>query len=233
LGFLFFSFFVGLLPARVLEVVLLVALLILNHLGAERVVLLRRVLELLLEEVDGERDSEVLSVATEKALVAGLNHLARGLVVPRRLLAEQVAESPHRALQLLLSVGQAGLLQAAHRHVQVGVLAPGQGEVSALVFCTHRAARAPVGAPDGVALAAGDERVVDSLVGLGLLRGRDGNGVDNGGGGLDGLDGLHCLRVACGSWGLGNGFSLRGPSFQFYFRFDKRSYAFGPPPPLL
>jgi len=194
-----FYCFVGLLPARVLEVVLLVALLVLNHLGAEGVVLLGRVLELLLEEVDGERDSEARGAA-EKALVAGLNHLARCLVVPRRLLAEQVAESPHRALQLLLGVGEVGLLQAAHGHVQVGVLASGQAEACALLTGARGAARAPVGAPDGVALAAGDEGVVDSLVGLGLLHGRDGNGVVDVGldrfGGLDGLVGLHCLRVA-------------------------------------
>jgi len=51
-----------------------------------------------------------------------------------------------------------------------------------------------VGAPDSAALAAAEERVVDSLVGLGLLCGLDGDDVD-GLGGLDDLDGLHGLAV--------------------------------------
>ena len=48
-----------------------------------------------------------------------------------------------------------------------------------------------MGAPDGAALAAADERVVDSLVGLGLLGGLNGEGVDD----LDGLHGFACVVV--------------------------------------
>ena len=46
-----------------------------------------------------------------------------------------------------------------------------------------------MGAPDDSARVAREERVVDSLVGLGLLRCRNGEGVD----GLVDLDGLHGL----------------------------------------
>ena len=61
--------------------------------------------------------------------------------------------------------------------------------------------RAPGGA------AAGLERVVDSLVGLGLFRGLNGELVEDGfGGGLDGLDGLHCLRfLVARVWFLSKG----------------------------
>jgi hypothetical protein len=77
-----------------------------------------------------------------------------------------------------------------------------------------------VGTPDGVALAAGDEGVVDSLVGLGLLRRHDGNGVADidlsGFGGLSGLDGLHG-----GSWdacGLVFTLSLGRESLQIFYK---------------
>ena len=60
-----------------------------------------------------------------------------------------------------------------------------------------------MGAPDGAA-ATGDERVVNSLVDLGLLRGRNGKGVN--------LGGLHAttflLRFA--------DFSFIGPCFSIF-----------------
>lgn len=66
-----------------------------------------------------------------------------------------------------------------------------------------------MGTPDGLALAAGDERVGDSLVGLGLfrrhLRGREG-----------GVDGLHGMLAGMLAW-LVFGFSLRSIPFQFLF----------------
>ncbi len=185
-----------------LEVVLRVALLVVNHLREDRLVLLGRELELLLEEGDGDGCVGMLSHALGNVLVARLNHLARVHVVPRRLLTEEVAESPHLEIHLLLGVALL-VRQALHGHEQVRGLAGSQAHAVALVFCAHRAARATVGAPDGVALAAGDERVVDSLVSLGLLRRHDGNGVvdvglDGFGGGLDVLDGLHCLFGCAG-----------------------------------
>ncbi len=75
-----------------------------------------------------------------------------------------------------------------------------------------------MGTPDGLALAAGDERMGDSLVGLGLfcrhLRGREG---------VDGFDGLHGMLAG----GLGMlawlvvGFSLReARSSIFILRMD-------------
>ena len=196
---LFFLIFSGvcdfLLPGRLHAVVLRIALLVLNHLGTERIVLIRRIGVLLLEEGDGDGSGGVRSHARGNVLVTRLYHLTRVHVVPRRVLAEKVAKSPHREVQLRLGVELPGL-QVAHGHVQVRALAGSQAHAIALVFGAHRAARASVGAPDGIALAAEDERVVNSLVSLGLFRGHHGNGVadvdlDGFGGGLDVLDGLH------------------------------------------
>lgn len=186
-----------LLPGRLHEVVLRVALLVQNHLRAERLLLLGRELEVLLEECDGDSGGEVLTHACGNVLVARLDHLARVDVVPRGLRTEEVAKSPHLEIHLLLGIALL-VRQVAHGHVQVRALAGSQAHTIALGFGAHRAPRASMGAPDGVALAAGDERVVDSLVGLGLFRRHDGNGVvdvdlDGFGGGLDVLDGLHCL----------------------------------------
>ncbi len=184
-----------------LEVVLLVTLLVLNHLREDRLLLLGRERVVLLEEGDGGGCGEVRSHPRGNVLVARLDQLARVDVVPRRLLAEAVAKSPHLEIHLLLGVALL-VLQLVHGHEQVRGLAGGQAHTIALVLAAHRAARASVGAPDGVAFAAGDERVVNSLVGLGLLRGLNGELVEVGLGGfggldvLDVLDGLHCLRVA-------------------------------------
>jgi len=179
----------GDLPAGHLEVVLRITLLVQDHLRAERLLLLRCVLEILLEEGDGDGGGGVSTHECRNVLVARLNHLAGVDVVPRSLGAEKVAESPNLEIHLLLGVALLGL-QVGHGYEQVRGLMGGQAHTIALVFCTYRAARASVGTPDGVALAAGDEGVVDSLVGLGLFRRHDGNGVVDGGG-FGGLGGLH------------------------------------------
>ena len=170
-----------------LEVVLLIACLVLNHLRAERLLLLGRERVLLLEEGDGDSGVGVCAAARGNEFVARLDHLARVHVVPRSVLAEDVAESPQLEIHLLLGVALL-VLQVGHGHVQVRPLARAQAQANALLARAHRADRAFVGAPDGAAGTAGDERVVDSLVGLGLFRGLDGAAALNLGG-LGDLDG--------------------------------------------
>ena len=119
------------------------------------------------------------------------------------MLTKQGAELAKLKAQLRLNQGVPNQIQLVHCHKQVRALTGVQYHESALLARAHRAERATVGAPDGAA-AAGDERVIDSLVGLGLFRGRNGEGVD--------LSGLHAttflLRFA--------DFSCSHFSFKFF-----------------
>ena len=103
---------------------------------------------LLLEEVNGESDGGARASSCAKEAVTGLNHLARCLVVPRCILVEQLSEL---VSQLLAGVGGKVLFLFVH----------GIAQVVALVIVEKES------------LAAGVERVVDSIVGLGLLSGLD------------------------------------------------------------
>ena len=197
--------------------------LLLNHLRAERHLFLRRRLPLLLEEVNGERDFGTRSSRLAEVSVAGLNQLAGCPVVPRRVLVEQGTERIQCAPQLLVGVRGMDRPLVVRGVMQVAALVVVEKEDFADIERTRRAESESAGAPDGGALAAGEERVVDSLVCLGLLGGLDrtslqvvhgewdvfcghkGLRIDGLGDclvglkGLDelhgrsGLDGLHCL----------------------------------------
>lgn len=145
----------------------------LNHLGAERLLVVRGARPLLLKEVNGERDFWTRSSASAKVLVAGLNQLAGCPVVPRRVLVEQRAELIQGAVHLLGGVWRATDATAICGLMQVAALVVVEKEDFTDIKCARRAETEPAGAPDGVALAAGVERVVDSLVCLGLLGGLD------------------------------------------------------------
>ena len=171
-----------------------------THGRAERIFFVRRVHILFLEEGDGERGLGVL-VAHAKCLVAGLNDPTRTHLIPRRMSLKQIEKAPHLELPRLMGVGESVHSNVGHGFHQVPHLLLVQDEASALAR-TDRAERLHVGAPVNVAVDAGPDWMSDSFVGLGLLRGHHGNG-------LDGLDGLHGLD------GL-DGFSLGGVTFQFF-----------------
>ncbi len=156
--------------------------LLLNHLRAERLLVIRRARPLLLEEVNGERAFGAHSSASAEVSVAGLNQLAICPVVPRRILLEQGSELSQRTSQLLLGVGGTDLSLIEHGVMHIIALVVVQKEDVANMASACRAESVPSGAPDGGALAAGSERVVDSLVHLGLLRGLDGTSLQLGDG---------------------------------------------------
>jgi hypothetical protein len=131
-----------------------------------------------------------------------LNHSTIHTVVPRRVLFKKDAQLPELEPLLWLNEGEfSDQFQLVNRHKQVQALASIQNHESALLARVHRAERASVEAPDGATGAAGLERVVNSLVGLGFLRCSNGKGVDS----LDGLHGLDGFAL------LSDGFSLRLP----------------------
>jgi hypothetical protein len=121
--------------------------------------------------------------------------------------------------------------------MQVAALVVVQKEDVADMACACRAESESFGAPDGGALAAGEERVVDSLVGLGLLRGLDGTTlqvfhcewdvfgshkgllIDGLGDCLVGLKGLKGLDELRGGLGLDelHGVESLGGVLRFYF----------------
>ena len=112
--------------------------------------------------------------------MAGLNHLARCLVVPRRVLVEQDAELIQLASYLLFGVdpplaGEEGtnLFLSPDGFTQVGALVVVQKEDRADISSAKRTESEWAGAPDATAFVAGVECVVDSLVRLGLLCGLD------------------------------------------------------------
>jgi len=131
-----------------------------------------------LEEGDGEIGFEACA-SDANVSVAGLNDLAVLVVVPRRVLTQQDTELPELEPTLRLSQGESIRFQLDHGLKQVRTLFLLKEQTGTHSAAALRAERIRcVGAPVGVALAAGDERVSDSLVGLGLfrrhLRGREG-----------------------------------------------------------
>jgi len=163
----------GVLPRGVLKVVLRIPLEV-RHLRAERLLLLRRVRVIVLEEGDGKGDLRMRGLSA-KRLVAGLDGLARVHVIPRHVNAHQVAELPHRVVPRLLVPGRNVPIETHESVQQIARLVLVQNEAISDLARASRAAHALVGAPAGVAVLAGPERVIDSLVGLGLLGGHDGH----------------------------------------------------------
>ncbi len=169
--------------------------LLLNHLGTERLLVVRCPRPLLLEEVNGERDFGARSSSSAEVSVAGLNQLAICPVVPWRVLLEQSAELVQRASQPLAGVGGTDLFLVPCGVMQVAALVVVQKEDVADMACACRAESESFGAPDGGALAAGEERVVDSLVGLGLRGGLDRTSLQLSQGDGDAFDGHEGLRI--------------------------------------
>ena len=139
------------------------------HLRAERLLLLRRYLPLLFEEVNGERLFGPRSRSCAEEEVAGLNQLAICPVVPRRVLLEQGAELSHRAFHHLAGVDPpfacvdgTGLFLVEYGITHIDALVVVQKEDVADMGGACWAESVPAGAPDGRALSAGEERVVDS-----------------------------------------------------------------------
>ena len=225
---------------------------LLLHLRAERLLVVRRPIPLLLEEVNGERLFGPRSRSCAEEEVAGLNQLARCLVVPRRVLLEQSAELSQRTSQLLAGVDPpfacvdgTGLFLVEYGITHIDALVVVQKEDVADMASACWAESVPARAPDGGALSASEERVADSLVRLGLLRGLDGTTLQlvhgDGDVGLRGHKAPHngellrdCLsslkdldKLRGGSildglhgwlgWRLGVGFSLGTRVFQFLF----------------
>lgn len=145
-------------------------------LRAERLLLIRRPQVVVLEERNGERILVTSIAAKAHVLVAGLDDSAIGAVIPWGMPTKQHAELSVFEPLLRLGKRETDQFQLVDRCKQVRALIGIQHHESALARA-HRAERAHMGAPDGAT--AGLERVVDSLVGLGLL------------GDLGDLDGLH------------------------------------------
>ena len=184
------------LPGGVLEVVLRIPREV-GHLRAECSFLLGRVRVIILEEGNGEVDFRVRG-ASAKGFVAGLDVQARVQVIPRDVLANQVAELPHREVPLLLVPGGHGAVELHDGVQQVARLLLVQGDMISDLALASRAKHALVATPDGLAVHAGPERVVDSLVVLGLLGGLGGHvefDLERNGG--DGFHGLRMLALAC------------------------------------
>ena len=159
-GFPLFFIFISVRRARLA--------LLFTHLSTTR--------KLSLEELNGDRDFVAHATTHAKVMVAGLNHLLRCLVIPRRALVEQLAELLHHISQLLFGKGQPLLrvrvstrFLAVHGVVQVGLLVKVQHDTLAL----EQACRAVryVKAHEA-------ERLAERLVGARLR-------------GLGGLDSLH------------------------------------------
>ena len=148
------------------------------------------------EEGHGEVGFEARSSVQANVSVAGLNDLAILVVVPRCMLAKQGTELPELEPPLRLSQGEPNQFLAEYCLEQVRTLLLIKEQAGSHSAAALRAERRHVGTPDGLALAAGDERVGDSLVVLGLFRRhlRDREGV-----GLHGWLAVACvLAVACG-----------------------------------
>lgn len=158
----------------------------------------------MLEEGHGKVGFEARSSVQANVSVAGLNDLAILVVVPRRVLAQQDTELPELEPPLRLNQGEPNQFLAEYCLEQVLTLLLIKEQAGAHSATALRAERGSMGTPDGLALAAGDERVGDSLVGLGLFRRHLGGG--------EGVDGLHGMLA----W-LVFGFSLRSVPFQFLF----------------
>ena len=141
-----------------------------ESLRAERLLLLRRYLPLLLEEVNGERDLGTRASASAEISIARLNHLARGIVIPRSTLVEQGAELLQCGPQLLFGLRK-GLFLGVCGIMQIASVNMVQKEDLAMASA-KRAESDLAGAPNASAFA-GVERVIDALVGLGLLGGLD------------------------------------------------------------
>jgi len=148
--------------------------LLLNHLRAERPLVIRRPRPLLLEEVNGERLFGTRASSCAEEEVACLNQFAICPVVPWRVLLEQSAELVQRASQPLAGVEGTDLSLVECGITQVDALVVVQKEDVADMASACWTESVPARAPDGGALSAGEERVVDSLVRLGLLRGLEG-----------------------------------------------------------
>lgn len=138
-----------------------------TSLRAERLLLLRRALPLLLEKVNGERNLGVRASTSAKVFVAGLNQLARCIVVPRRILPKQHAERLQCGPQLLFGLRK-GLFLGECGIIQIASVKMVQKEDIADMARAKRAESELFGAPDAAAYTAGAEHVVNSLVGLGL-----------------------------------------------------------------
>jgi hypothetical protein len=108
-------------------------------LGSRQRYHLRRPRKLSLEEVNGKCDFVAHATTHAKVLVAGLDHSARCVVIPRHVLAEQNAELLHHIIQLLFGEGQplsrvrvSTRFLAVHGVVQVGLLIKVQHDALAL-----------------------------------------------------------------------------------------------------
>ena len=129
---------------------------LLLHLRAERLLVIRCSRPLLLEKVNGERDFGTRASTYAEVLVTGLNHLARCLVVPRRVLGKQGTERFHRFSELLAGVGGTRLFLGECGIMQIAALVVVQREDVSDMTRTFRAESVPAGAaPDSGAFAAG------------------------------------------------------------------------------
>jgi len=108
----------------------------------------------------------------EKRLVAGLNGLLTIIIVHWNISAENVGERPRLVLR---GAFDTSLIDERYSVHQTTGLFLGRIPVRADLTRTARTTCALNGAPDGIALVAGDERNVDSLVELGFGRGHNGN----------------------------------------------------------
>ena len=176
--------------------------------------------------MNGERGVLARSSAHTEILVAGLNHLERCPIIPRRVLEEQGAKRSQLALQLWFGVGQTVHFQAVHGFEQVHVLVVAQKDVFALERA-RRAARFATLAREA------ESAMTDSVVGVGLLLGNSVAGLD----GLESLDELRGGRgldelheMLAGVDGLsGFGFFLEGLVASIFWRLRKK----GVPPSFL
>lgn len=151
------------------------------------------------EEGHGEVGFEARSSVQANVSVAGLNDLAILVVVPRCVLAQQDTELSELEPTLGLSQGEPNQFLALHGFEEVLELPHLKEQAGSHSAAALRAQRRHVGTPDGVALAAGDEWVGDSLVGLRLFRRhlRDREGV-----GMHGM--LAGLRLLVVGFSLGD-----------------------------
>ena len=159
-------------------------------LTAECLLVIRRPAVGVLEEGNGKLGFEARA-SDANVSVAGLNQLAISPVVPRCVLTEQNTELPELERHLRLSEGESNQFQLVHGLEQALELLLIKEHALAHSDAALRAERRRVGTPDGVALAARDERVSDSLVGLGLFRRHLGGGE----GGLGVLASASASRV--------------------------------------
>jgi hypothetical protein len=205
--FLFLCFCFFYLPARRLKIVLLLSVQVFapgNNVGGHFLCILVRVIHHLAvrrlvvfrtEEGNGECDFRVRSpqLILQQSQVARLDKDTRIHVIPPRMLLQQQVEFPRLVFRVV--VERLSLVKVRDGFHQFPLLRPVQDARRADMTRAARAAREIVGSPFGIAIPAGDDRMVDSLIGLGLLGGHHGHvgsDADLGDcGGLDVLDGLH------------------------------------------